>query len=134
MHTLGQICRELALFLLLACCTALQAAAQPPTKLHLRGGVGHISIRGQVGGEEHDGYSLELEAGRTVNVALSARGGRASFKVCDSDNFAETGPVAFGQQSSDGKSWKGEIPVRKRYYIYVVAYPEARYTLSLWVK
>jgi hypothetical protein len=126
--------RAFALFLSLACCAVLAAFAESPTPLHLHGGVGHLSVRSKVGGEQHDAYMLELEAGRTVRIALSARGGKASFSVCNSDNYSDAEPVGFGKRSPDGKSWTGEIPVRKVYYVYVTAYPEARYTLSLWVK
>ena len=134
MHALKQGLKEFALSLLISGVPVRTVSAQPPAPLHLRGGVGHISVRGQVGGEEHDGYLVELEANRAVKITLVAKGGRAKFKLCDSDNFFETGPVPFGKTSPNGRSWTGTIPVRKLYYIYVVAYPDARYTLSLWVK
>lgn len=61
-----------AISILLALCAALAGAAEDHTRLHLANGVGRVTVRGQVGGEQHDGYSLELPAGRIVKVSLSA--------------------------------------------------------------
>jgi hypothetical protein len=126
--------RVAVLFFILSCCSYAYAFAQAPKPITLNGGTGHISVRGKVGGEEHDAYMLKLEAGRSVRIALSSTGGKASLKFCDSDDFSGSAPVAFGKRSPDGKSWTGRIPAQHMYYIYIVAHPEARYILSLWVK
>ena len=55
---------------------------------------------------------------------------RAEFTVSDSPNFFDGGQVAFGKASEDGNRWSGRIPRTGDYYVYVVAYPKAHYTLQ----
>ena len=132
-HRCFSLVLSLALSPVLLFLAGATATAEAPTPLHLKGKVGHVTVRGSIGGEQHDAYSFHPEAGRTVRVTIASRGGKVNFSVCDSDNYSDAEPVTFGRRAEDGRSWEGVIPAGKVYYIYVTAYPEARYTLSVRV-
>jgi hypothetical protein len=69
----------------------------------------------------------------TVQLSWRDEGGnRAEFTVSDTRGFFEAEPVAFGRKSD--KRWTGKIPRTGDYYVYVVAHPEARYTLKVSLK
>ena len=125
---------QFALALSLAVAFAMRGFAEQPTRLKFKNGVGRVAVKGKVGGEQHDAYAVELESGRTIRVAISSPKGKVSFSVCDSDNYSDAEPVKFGKRSSDSKSWEGVVSVTRVYYLYVTAYPEARYTLLLEAK
>ena len=94
-------------------------------------------LRGFIGGESHDAYVIRAAKGKSLNVQLSWRaegGNRAEFFVSDLPGFFESTPVTFGVESNDGKRWTGKIPKTGNYYIYVVAHPDARYTLKVHLK
>ena len=59
---------------------------------------------------------------------------RAEFSISDKSGFFEAEPVTFGVDSNKGKRWTGKIPKTGDYFIYVVAHPDARYTLRVRVK
>jgi hypothetical protein len=109
----------------------IAVSADQPTRLQLKKGAARISIKGNVGGEQHDTYSVELRSGQTIRVSVSATVGKVNLSVCESGDYAEAEPVQFGKRSGDGKSWEGLIPSTKVYYLYVTAYPEAEYRLIL---
>jgi len=72
-----------------------------------------------------------------MTVQLSWRqvaSNRAEFHVSDIPGFFEASPVTFGKESAGGKRWTGKIPKTGNYYIYVVAHPDARYTLKVSLK
>lgn len=58
----------------------------------------------------------------------------AQFWVSTAPDFDGEGDVKFGQASDNGKTWTGKIPASGKYYIYVVAYPAADYTLRVTLK
>jgi hypothetical protein len=92
------------------------------------------TVRGFIGGESHDAYVLRARQGQrlTVSIAWKKDGdNRAEFTVSRSANFSNAEPVRFGTESNGGKSWTGLVPATRRYYIYVVAHPSARYTLKV---
>jgi hypothetical protein len=94
-------------------------------------------VRGFVGGESHDSYVIRAGRGTTMTVRISWRregDNRAEFTISDSPNFFSAEQVNFGEEFDGGKSWRGKIPATRNYYIYVVAHPTARYTLSVKVK
>jgi len=122
------------LALLLALWTVKPAFTETPMMLKLKNGVGRLVVKGEVSGEQHDTYAIELESGRTIRITVSSKKGKVNFSVCDSDEYSTAEPVTFGKRSADSESWEGVIPVAKIYYIYVTAYPEAKYTLLLQAK
>ena len=94
-------------------------------------------VRGFIGGESHDAYVIRVAKGKTMTVQLSWRqvaSNRAEFHVSDIPGFFGASPVTFGKDSADGKRWTGKIPKTGNYYIYVVAHPDARYTLKVSLK
>jgi len=94
-------------------------------------------VRGFIGGESHDAYVIRAPKGKTLTVQLSWReegGNRAEFEVSDMPGFFGVELVKFGKPSDDGKRWTGKIPKTGNYYIYVVAHPDARYTLKASLK
>ncbi|HKV38594.1 MAG TPA: hypothetical protein VJX67_05235 [Blastocatellia bacterium] len=90
--------------------------------------------RGLIGGESHDSYVIRGHKGETLSISISWREERdnnAEFSVSESPNFFDAEDVPFGRASNDGRRWSGRIPKTRDYYIYVVAHPEAHYTLRV---
>jgi len=93
-------------------------------------------VKGFIGGESHDSYVILGTKGKTMTVQIRWRkvgNNRASFTIKESPIFFETESVEFGNTSDDGKRWTGKIPKSADYYIYVVAYPTAHYTLTVTI-
>jgi hypothetical protein len=57
----------------------------------------------------------------------------AEFFVSELPNFGADGKK-FGKESNNGKSLTGQVPKTGNYYIYVMAYPTAHYTLRVRTK
>jgi hypothetical protein len=94
-------------------------------------------VRGFVGGEAHKSYQIRARKGQrlTVQIAWNKEGdNQAEFTVSESSNFREATPVEFGKSSTDGKRWSGVVPKTQNYYIFVVARPQAHYTLRVTIK
>jgi hypothetical protein len=92
------------------------------------------TARGFIGGESHDSYVVRARRGRTLVVEISWRkdgDNRAEFTVSRGSNFYSASPVKFGRETNGGKTWTGKITQTGNYYIYVVGYPTARYTLRV---
>ena len=92
---------------------------------------------GVIGGESHAGYEIHAEKGRTMSVELTwehAEDKRAEFTVSEFANFFDSAPVAFGRVSDAGKRWTGQVPMTGDCYVYVVAHPEAQYSLRVTVR
>lgn len=100
-------------------------------------------VKGFIGGESHDTYAISAQQGQIMTVRISwhleydkdaGRDNRAQFWVSTAPDFDGTGDVKFGQESDNGKIWTGKIPSSGKYYIYVIAFPSADYTLRVTVK
>ena len=92
------------------------------------------AVKGLIGGEAHDSYLIRARRGQTLTVQISWRredDNRASFTVSRGADFFAAAPVKFGKESNKGKNWRGKIPATGNYYIYVVAYPTANYSLKV---
>lgn len=92
------------------------------------------TARGFIGGEAHDSYVVRARRGRTLVVEISWRkdgDNRAEFTVSRGTNFYNASAVRFGRTTNGGKRWTGKIAQTGNYYIYVVGYPTARYTLRV---
>jgi hypothetical protein len=119
---------------LLLTATAAFAQEDAAAKIKLASAV---TVYGNVGGESHDGYVVHAVKGQTLTVTLGWRNindDRAEFTVSQSDDFFNSSPVGFGETSRNGRRWVGVAPATGDYYIYVVAHPEARYSLRATVK
>ncbi len=95
------------------------------------------TAKGFIGGESHDSYVIRARKGQTMTVQITWRrkdDNRAEFTVSESSNFFNGGQVTFGKASDNDRRWSGKVPKTGSYYIYVVAHPTARYTLSVTVK
>jgi hypothetical protein len=95
------------------------------------------TARGFIGGESHDSYVIRARKGQTLTVHISWRragGNRAEFEVSESPDFFDSEPAAFGAAPEGGRRWAGRVPRSGDYYIYVIAHPTARYTLSVRVE
>ena len=95
------------------------------------------TVKGYIGVEAHNSYVIRARKGQTLTVNISWRrvdDNRAEFSISRSANFYAGGLVKFGKTSNDGKRWSGKIPKTGNYYIYVVAYPTANYTLKVDVR
>jgi hypothetical protein len=102
--------------------------------LTLKGGLGKITVKGYIGGEAHDSYSIDLAAGRKMRITVSSAQGRADFTVSASADFTEGEPVKFGEYTKGKKVWSGVIPAARSYFIFVTAHPDAKYTLRVEVE
>src|SRR5262249_11338498 len=99
-------------------------------------------VSGLIGGESHDSYVIRARKGQTMTVQISWRRERdnelganhAEFFVGELPDFDGNGQVKFGKESNGGKRWSGKIPKTGNYYIYVMAYPTAHYTMRVTVK
>jgi hypothetical protein len=94
------------------------------------------TVRGFIGGESHDCYEIRARKGQTMTIDISWRreeDNRAEFSVSRSASFGGS-PVSFGRRSNNDRRWTGKIPATRKYYIYVVAHPTARYTLKTRLK
>ncbi len=124
----------IALALLLLPTNATYAQDDKTPKKRLRS---PATVKGFIGGESHDSYVIRARKGQTMTVQISWRrkdDNRAEFTVSESSNFFTGGQVTFGKSSDNDKRWSGKIPKTGSYYLYVVAHPTARYTLSVTVK
>lgn len=122
----------LAIVTLAADVSWAQPRPSPPKRLR-----NPAVVKGFIGGESHDAYVIRAAKGKTMTVQLSWRKegeNRAEFTVSDMPGFFEAEPVNFGNTSADAKRWTGKIPKTANYYIYVVAHPDARYTLRVALK
>jgi hypothetical protein len=94
------------------------------------------SVRGFVGGESHDSYSIRVSKGQTLTVQISwlhESDNQADFSVSESADFG-AGTIGFGKKSDNGKSWNCKTSKAGIYYIYVTARPAARYILRVTAK
>jgi len=94
------------------------------------------TVRGLIGGESHDSYTIRVRQGRTMSVRLSWRpqgGNQAWFTVSESPDFFTAQQVGFGRVLNE-RAWTGQITQTRDYYIYVVAHPVAHYQLEVGVK
>jgi len=118
----------LATLLLAANTTPAREDTSPKRRLR-----GQATAHGFVGGESHDSYVVRARKGQMLSLQISWKhtgDSRAEFTVSDSPNLFDGGQVAFGKASDDGNRWSGRIPRTGDYYVYVVAYPNAHYTLQ----
>jgi hypothetical protein len=95
------------------------------------------ATQGSVGGDSHSSYVVRARKGQTLTVQLSWRRERtnsAELMVRQSGDFFNPEPVEFGKASDDGRRWTGKIPKTGDYYIYVIAYPSARYIVRVTAK
>jgi hypothetical protein len=97
------------------------------------------TVKGLIGGESHDSYSIHAYAGQTMTIWIFWKpehgelgDNHAEFFVSDSPEFG--GNVTFGRASDDGKNWTGKVPKTGNYYIYVMGHPSVHYILKLAVK
>ncbi len=98
------------------------------------------TVKGLIGGESHDSYSIHARAGQTMTVWISWKpehdgelgDNHAEFFVSDSPEFG--GDAEFGLSSEGGKRWIGKIPKTGNYYVYVMGHPSAHYTLKIVLK
>ena len=98
------------------------------------------TVKGLIGGESHDSYSIHARAGQTMIVWISWKpehdgelgDNHAEFFVSDSPEFG--GDVGFGLSSEGGKRWVGKVPKTGNYYIYVMGHPSAHYILKVAVR
>src|SRR5215510_4765690 len=99
------------------------------------------TVKGLIGGESHDSYVIHARRGQTMTVEISWKpehdengDNHAEFWVGTRPDFDGDSLVKFGTGSDEGKRWSGKIPTTGNYYIYVLAYPSAEYTLKVTVK
>jgi hypothetical protein len=95
-----------------------------------------VPMNGFIGGESHDSYVVRARKGQTLTLSLSWKRedeNRASFTVSESPDFSSA-PAKFGKGSHEDTKWTGKVPRTGNYYVYVVAYPSARYTLKASLK
>ena len=113
---------------LIASTSLVQAQEQEAEALSFPGGGKTAVVRSFIGGESHDSYVFHVRGGRKVTVKITSRANRAHFTVSASE-FGD--PVSFGKSTADGRTWTGTIPETGVFFISVVAYPTARYTLRV---
>ncbi len=126
------LCAALLTLLFTANATQAQEDKTPAKRLR-----SPATVRGFIGGEAHDSYVIHVRKGQTLAVQISWRhteGNTASFSVSNSGDFFDSEPARFGKESDKGRRWRGKIPRTGNYYIYVVAHPDARYTLRVTTK
>jgi hypothetical protein len=93
-----------------------------------------VTVNGFIGGESHDSYVIHVRKNQVLTVQISWKpegNNTASFTVSESPNFYSSQPVKFGKTTNGGKRWAGKIPKTSDYYIAVIAYPTAHYTLKV---
>lgn len=108
-----------------------QVSTHPAERLRPAPNGKPVVVKGNIGGESHESYVVELEEGAELMVRIASRKNRASF-VVSSEEFGE--PVGFGTESEDGRRWVGRVPRTGAYYVAVVAHPQARYSLTVVVR
>ena len=91
------------------------------------------SATGLIGGESHDRYVIQLPAGARVTIRTRSVANRASAMISTSATFGAAEPAVFGANDRKTQTWTGVIPSTADYFIYVVAHPTAKYTLSVTV-
>jgi hypothetical protein len=102
---------------------------------------GPATVKGFVGGEAHDSYSIHLRKGQILTVQISWQqehdkelgDNNAQFFVTASPDFGGD-TTAFGNESDSGRKWSGKIPRSGNYYIYVIGHPSVHYTLKVSAK
>jgi hypothetical protein len=110
---------------------------QEVKRIQLPKGLGTEVVEGFIGGESHDSYVLEIQAGRTLSLRLGIDekekedGSEASFSV-SLEEFGEG--VDFGSESDGGLYWEGKVTATSDYFISVVAHPSAHYKLTVTAK
>lgn len=95
------------------------------------------TVKGFGGGESHDSYLIRARKNQTLKVRISWAGGgdrKAQFVISKSDDFFAGDLLEGGSETYDGKTQTRKIPSTGDYYIYVTAYPTAKYTLKVTVK
>ena len=99
------------------------------------------TVRSFIGGESHDSYVIRARKGETMTVQISWRrehgelgDNHAEFFVGKLPDFDGNGRVKFGEESNQGKRWRGRVPQTGNYYIYVMGHPTAHYTLKVTVR
>lgn len=95
-------------------------------------------VKGLIGGESHNSYVIRARKGQIMTVKISWRhevsssgANHAEFFVGEKPDFDGGAQVEFGKERRNGREWIRLIPRSADYYIYVNAYPTARYTLTV---
>jgi hypothetical protein len=125
--------------LAVACLFIAAHAVQAQDKEYLERIRPPAAVRGGVGGESHNSYVVRARKGQVMTVQISWRhkhdaelgDNHAEFYVSVLPIFSGDGEVKFGKESNGGKRWRGKIPKTGDYYIYVMGYPIADYTLKV---
>ena len=96
-----------------------------------------VAVKGHIGGEAHDSFVIWANNRRRMTVEISWRrkdNNKANFVVSYSSNFFDGEQVDFGGESYEGDRWTGIVPKSGKYYIYVTAHPDAKYTLKVTIE
>lgn len=126
--------KRLALVCLLLGFTRITSGVQvgsPSKSANLVLRANRASARGYIGGESHDRYSIFLKRGARTNIQLKSPNNSAEFLLSVATKFAAAEPVRSGAANEKERSWTGVIPQTRRYYIFVTAYPDAKYELAV---
>jgi len=95
------------------------------------------TVRGTIGGEAHDSYAYVGRKGEHLVVRLDWKtengpdGANVAELTLSAAGFDDAKPLASGIWSKDGRQWQGALQRDGKVYLYVVAHPSARYTLSI---
>jgi hypothetical protein len=98
---------------------------------------GTTTERGFIGGEAHNCYTIRARQGQTLTVEISWRregDNRAEFSVSRSLTTSSDADRRLGRYSNNNRRWTGKIRTTRNYYIDVVGYPTARYTLKVTLR
>jgi hypothetical protein len=128
-------------FLILSLAASLLAANSARAEEYTKKLRSPATVKGFIGGESHDCYSIHARQGQMLTVQISWQpehdkdmgANHAEFFVRDSPAFGGEG-VKFGNESDSGRSWSGKIPRSGNYYVYVMGHPTAHYTLKVTTK
>lgn len=132
MQIIQKVFITLSILLFTASVSLAQSDTTPKKRLN-----SPATATGFIGGEAHDSYVIRAKKGQTLNVQITWKredNNRAEFTVSRSANFFNADSVKFGKESNKGKTWRGKVLTTGNYYIYVVAYPSAKYTLKVMLK
>jgi hypothetical protein len=125
-------CRVFVGSLIILLASLLEAQTAHSNKIaHLELKRNQAFAKGHVGGESHDQYSIFLTKGADVRIQLRSPENAAEFLFSTGPSFRGAEQVRFGVADENIRSWTGTIPASRKYYIYVTAYPESEYQLSV---
>ena len=117
--------------------TMLAASSNARVHEHAQKILSSATVNGFVGGESHDSYVIHVRKGQTMRVRISWLGeqideagdNHAEFWIGNSGCQGDA--ISLGTVSEGGKQWTGKMQQTRDYYICVVAYPSAHYTLRV---